>query len=203
MIVTVASYKGGVGKTTSAVHLAAFLQQFAPTLLIDGDKIRAATKWAQRGKGFPFRTVDETQTARYAREYVNGHIVIDTEANPSDVDFSQVADGCDLLVIPAVPETTATDGLRYTLEKLHAIGADRYRVLLTKVPPRPRLDGVHLRNMLESADVPVFESEVPQLVAFDKASAEGVTVYEVKDERAARAWKSYEEAGKEIINAKR
>lgn len=205
MIVTIASYKGGVGKTTTAVHIAAYLQRFAPTLLIDGDAIRAATKWSQRGSGsaFPFKVVDETQTAKYARQYVDGHIVIDTEANPSNVDFAQVADGCDLLVIPAVPETTATDGLSYTLSKLHEIGNDRYRVLLTKVPPRPRMDGVYLREQLVQNNIPVFGAEVPQLVAFDKASAEGVPVYEVKDDRAARAWESYEAAGKEIYNGKR
>src|SRR2546421_12179353 len=141
MIITVASYKGGVGKTTTAIHLAAYFHRFAPTLLIDGDIIRASTKWSQRGdgKGFPFKVVDESQTAKYAREYVHGHIIIDTEANPSTVDFRQVADGCDLLVIPAVPETTATDGLIYTLAKLQEIGNDRYRVLLTKVPPNPAL----------------------------------------------------------------
>lgn len=202
MIVTVASYKGGVGKTTTAVHLAAYLQRFAPTLLIDGDVIRAATKWSQRGKGFQFKVVDETQTAKYARQYVDGHIVIDTEANPSNVDFKQVADGCDLLVIPAVPETTATDGLLYTLSKLQEIGNDRYRVLLTKVPPRPRMDGVHLRETLIANKIPVFAAEVPQLVAFDRASESGVPVYEVKDDRAARAWESYETAGKEIYNGK-
>ena len=37
MFVTVASYKGGVGKTTTAVHLAAYFQELAPTILIDGD----------------------------------------------------------------------------------------------------------------------------------------------------------------------
>ena len=202
MIVTVASYKGGVGKTTTAIHLAAYLQRFAPTLLIDGDAIRAATRWSKRGDGkhFPFKVVDETQTAKFAMQYVKGHIVIDTEANPSNVDFAQVADGCDLLVIPAVPETTATDGLIFTLSKLAEIGNDRYRVLLTKVPPKPRMDGVYLRETLEQKHIPVFVSEVPQLVAFDRASEQGVPVYEVKDDRAARAWESYEKAGKEILN---
>jgi chromosome partitioning protein len=201
MIITIASYKGGVGKTTTAIHLAVYLQRFQPTLLIDGDIIRAATRWSQRGNGngFPFKVVDESQTAKYAREYVNGHIVIDTEANPSNVDFRQVADGCDLLVIPAVPETTATDGLIHTLSKLQEIGHDRYRVLLTRVPPRPRTDGAQLRAMLVQNEIPVFTAEIPNLVAFDKASAEGVPVYEVDDPRAQRAWEAYELAGKEIL----
>jgi len=203
VIVTVASYKGGVGKTTTAVHLAAYFSRFAPTLLIDGDAIRAATRWSRRGENrFPFKVVDETQTAKYARQYVDGHIIIDTEANPSSVDFAQVADGCDLLVIPAVPETTATDGLTYTLSKLSDIGNNRYRVLLTKVPPLPRRDGAYLREMLIQNHIPVFTAEVPQLVAFDRASENGVPVYEVKDERAARAWESYEQAGKEIYDGR-
>jgi chromosome partitioning protein len=65
------------------------------------------------------------------------HVVIDTEANP-DQDFKDAAEGCDLLVIPAEPETTAKDGLIYTLAKLESISHKHHKVLLTKVPPPPR-----------------------------------------------------------------
>ena len=63
MIVTVTSYKGGVGKTTTSIHLAAYLQRLAPTLLVDGDGIRSATKWSQRGtgQGLPFKVIPAAQ----------------------------------------------------------------------------------------------------------------------------------------------
>src|ERR1700676_3201131 len=103
MIVTVTSYKGGVGKTTSAIHIAAYLQRLAPTLLVDGDAIRSATKWSRRGtgNGLPFKIVSHAEMVTHIRDYQ--HIVIDTEGNPSDEDFKDLAANCDFLVIPAVP----------------------------------------------------------------------------------------------------
>jgi hypothetical protein len=46
----------------------------------------------------------------------------------------------------------------------------------------------------------VFTTAIPNLVAFDKASAQGVPVYDVDDRRAARAWEAFEALGKEITN---
>ena len=201
MIITVTSYKGGVGKTTTAIHLAAYLQRLAPTLLVDGDAIRSATKWSQRGeeRGLPFKVVTHAQMVSHIRDYQ--HIIIDTEGNPTDDDFKDLAANCDLLVIPAVPESVATDGLTHTLAKLRNLGNKRHRVLLTMVPPKPRTDGQQLRDMLTAQSIPVFKAEIPRLAAFEKAAAEGVPVYGVKDDRnAVRAWEAYEAAGKEIIN---
>src|SRR5919106_4181281 len=146
MIITVASYKGGVGKTTTAVHLAAYLQTQAPTHLLDGDDTRNATAWSQRGKGFPFKIADEVQAARLARDFT--HIVIDTGQRPKQTDLKALTEGCDLLVIPAVPASLDTDGLVLMLRSLGAIGSTNYRVLLTKVPPPPESEGRQLRLTL-------------------------------------------------------
>jgi chromosome partitioning protein len=201
MVITVTSYKGGVGKTTTAIHLAAYLQRLAPTLLVDGDAIRSATKWGQRGNGhgFPFKVVSHHQMVSHIRDYQ--HIVIDTEGNPTDDDFRDLAANCDSLVIPAVPESVATDGLTLTLTKLHEMQHAPYRVLLTMVPPKPRTEGQQLREMLTEQGISVFQTEIPRLAAFEKAAAEGIAVYDVKNDRnAARAWEAYEAAGKEMID---
>ena len=197
MIVTVASYKGGVGKTTTAVHLAAYLQTLAPTLLLDGDDTRNATAWSQRGKGFPFKVADEVQAARYARDFT--HTVIDTGQRPKQVDLKVLSEGCDLLVVPAVPASLDTDGLVLTLQALADIGNDRYRVLLVKVPPPPEPEGPQLRADLTAQDIPLFGADIPRLKAFEKAAAAGVPVYDVKDPNAKRAWKAYQAAGKELL----
>src|SRR5664279_3678017 len=61
MIITIASSKGGVGKTTTAVYIAAYLHKLAPTLLLDGDETRNATEWSHQGDGFPFKVADQVE----------------------------------------------------------------------------------------------------------------------------------------------
>jgi chromosome partitioning protein len=197
MRISIVGFKGGVGKTTTAVHLAAYFQLKGPTLLIDGDPNRSATEWASKGK-LPFTVEDERRAARSGSARSFEHVVIDTEARPSGAELRDLASDCDLLVIPTTPDLLALKALQLTLRELEEIGTDHYRILLAIVPPRPSRDGEEARALLTSSRLPVFKSEIPRLVAFQKAALAGVPVYAAPDPRAATGWQGYEKAGKEI-----
>jgi chromosome partitioning protein len=196
VILTVASFKGGVGKTTSAIHFAAWLQTKAPTLLLDGDPNRQALRWARHDR-LPFKVADIAQAARFARDYT--HTVIDTAQRQHAEDFRAVAEGCDLLVVPTVPGTLDTYALTDTVAALRALPSVRYRVLLVKVAPSEP-EGAQLRQALKAQRVPLFRAEIPKLKAFERAAAQGVLVADVTgDPRAVRAGRAYAAAGKEIL----
>jgi chromosome partitioning protein len=203
MIIAFANNKGGVGKTTSAVHLAACLQLIAPTLLLDGDDTRNATAWSQKGEGFPFKVASIEQAAKLSRHYE--HTIIDTGQRPSEDELKALMEGCDLLIIPAVPAGLDNDGLSLTINTLRKMKNDAFRVLLTKVPPPPEPQGRELRAALLAEGVPLFSVDIPRLNIFDKAVEAGTTVNKLvvpkKDApRAARAWGAYQTVAKEVLS---
>lgn len=200
MIITTASFKGGVAKTTTAIHLAAYLQTKGNTLLIDGDPNRSATRWSERGSiggGLPFKVVGVNQAARYSKGCE--HFVIDTEASAEKEEMKEIVDGCDFLILPTTPDSLSLDALIQTIELLKALGTEKYCVLLTRVPPPPRREGEEAREFLQHAGFPVFKGKIREAVAFQKAANEGVIVKNVSDRRAGIAWKEYCDIGKEVF----
>ena len=196
MIITIAGFKGGSGKTTTAIHLAAYLNMQKPALLIDGDANRSALEWDSRGPGLPFKVIDERLTARYVRDFE--HVIIDTEARPADRDLATLAEGCDLLILPTTPDALSLAALLHTVEALRALKAEHYRVLLTILPPRPSRDGDEARELITEKGLPIFEGGIRRFVAFQKAALASVTVDLASDPHAADGWADYLEIGRQI-----
>lgn len=195
MLITCTSAKGGVGKTTSAIHISAYLAQDAPTLLIDGDPNHSSLKWSGRGS-LPFKTVDLMASARHTRSY--DHIIFDTPARPNEDDLKALVEGCDLLIIPTTPDILSIEATLETIDILEGIGCDRYRILLTIVPSG-RKTGDQAKAALE--EFPLFKQSIRRYAAYEKAALDGCLVREVKGDRNARiAWRDYERLGKEILS---
>lgn len=195
MIVTVAGFKGGVGKTTTAVHLACFFSGLdGKTLLVDGDPNRSSMRWAERGE-LPFSVCDFAASVKASR--AADHIIIDTEAHPDNETLETLADGCDLLVLPTTADALGLEALLNTTEALNRLTA--YAVLLTKVDSRKMATAEQARSMLEGQDIPVFRQVIRQLTAYEKAALAGVPVQDSGDRMAGIAWKEYQALGKEVL----
>jgi chromosome partitioning protein len=175
--------------------LAAYLSHKGATLLVDGDQNRSAITWATPGK-LPFKVVTDVQMAKYIRDYE--HIVIDTQARPTKEDLEELADSCDLLILPTTPKALDLDALLRTIETLQQMKAN-FKVLLTIVPPPPSQAGREAKEMLAAEGIPTFAAEIKRLVAFERAPLEGVIVKDYDDPRSNVAWAGYEALGKEII----
>ncbi len=194
MIIAITALKGGVGKTTTAVHLAAYLQQKAPTLLIDADRNRSALIWSREEK-LPFYVASQAGATSLIRQYP--HIIIDTRARPEADEFRDLADGSDLLIVPTTPNHLDLDATFKAVEQLAPLNVN-YRILLTKVDARTK-GGQQARQLLEAENLPLFTAEIPLLVAFERASQKGVIIRDYSDPRSTMAWLRYKAVGKEIL----
>ena len=193
-IITVTGYKGGIGKSTTALHLATYFSERGKTVLVDGDPNRTALNWAERGTGLPFTVVDQRQAMRVVSEAE--FIVIDTPARPDSDDLKELAKGCELLILPTSPDIISLEPM---LQTAHVLGEARYRALLTVVPPRPSREGEIMQADLRQGDVPVFNTLIRRTVGFAKAALQGKPIRDLDDARARQAWDDYKALGDEIV----
>ena len=198
MIIGVGSFKGGVATTTTAIHLAAYLNERASTLLVDEGPNKSSSDWAERAR-LPYKTI---RSAGASNEFGrHSHYVIDNGARLDVIALLEFSESVDQLVLTTTPDPLGLAALLRTIRSLQSLPRQNYRVLLTITPPHPSRATQEARATLEDRGLPLFRAEIPRAVAYQKAARDGVVVHEARDPRAMRCWLAYTEVGDEILDA--
>jgi chromosome partitioning protein len=195
MIITIASFKGGVGKTTTAIHLCQYFATCKPkrkVVLADGDPNRTAIDWAESSQfDLPFAVVDAS------KDLPNYDLlIVDTPARTEPGDLADLIETSTIVVIPTkvdIFDVRATLALGYMLRPY----PDKYRILLTGLPRGKRLYNA-AKKLFEDESLKCFEGGIQQLTVYRDAAYEGVPVGRY-NEVGKKAMTEYENIGSQIL----
>jgi chromosome partitioning protein len=183
MIISFVNQKGGVGKTTTAINLAASLSRKQNRLvLIDADPQGSAVQW-QSVEGNQAFTImhrpgplSREDIDRY--QAANDYVLIDAPPAASDL-TQKILTFSDMVVVPVSPSSLDLWSCKKTLSMIEEIKHTNpsldVNILITRKIPGTRI-GREIREMLEVFDVKVMDTELCQRVAYIDAMQFGVSV---------------------------
>jgi chromosome partitioning protein len=192
MRILIASLKGGVGKTTTAIHLAGVLSEHGKTLLVDADPAMGALEWAARGNGLGFDVVLPEAAKPKRHEYV----VVDTRAQPKAKTLDEFTRKADVLIVPCSPSALSLETLPRLQKELEGLPI---KALLTLAPPSPNRDTERAFKHLELLGLPRFQTIMRRYAALEKAAVAGCLVRDVRDPKAASAWANAQALAAEVL----
>lgn len=198
MIYAIVNTKGGVGKTTTAVHLATMLTRQGKTLLIDGDPQASAASWAAWRRESPQFDPSPTTTCLAAKAIL--------------VEGKQLAEGFTNTVVDAGGRDSVAlrSALLLAQRAIVPIGASNLdaaaitdlltivdlardynpeldvRVLLSRIDTRTK-DASEMLTFLAEQKLNVMTTRICERVAFRRAIGEGAIVQELSKDHAAIA----------------
>lgn len=192
-VIAILNQKGGVGKTTLAVHLAtALARQSMSVLLLDADPQGSALDWAAARHGDPLFPVVglpkpsiHKELPSLAKDYEM--VIIDGPPRVYDVARSAIM-ASDLVLVPVQPSPYDVWAAKEIIDLLNE--ASVYKPSLQKAFLINRkivntAIGRDVTQALAEYPLPVLGTAVCQRVAFAESATQGLTVYELDPDMLA------------------
>src|SRR3546814_8163769 len=182
--IAINSAKGGAGKTTLALHLAAASEDSGHTaLVIDLDPQATASQWAAWRQDVPPVVIDSAPprlAAKIEQATAQGaeFIVIDTPPH-ADSAASAAVEAADLVLIPCRPSAFDLAAIKTTASLVKMRDKPAFVIFTAGSPTAPRLFE-EATQLVQDYGLDACPHHIADRAAFPHAAAEGKTAMEVE-----------------------
>ena len=186
-IIAVINQKGGAGKTTLSMNLAAGLAKRADTCVLDLDPQASSRQWASLGSA-PFPATVKQINGKWDAKTLHQnykayeHLVLDCPPSLESHASLQALRACDVALIPVLPSPIdlwaslrlpqEIEEARKTNKRLKAF------LVLNQLEPKSALSAA-MHDAIAEFGIPVLDTGIRRRAIYRSAALEGVSVFQL------------------------